>query len=414
VVQKHGLTCAMANGVTRITEGLNRTEHHPVMVPGMIERIGACADAGLPNVICFSGSRGGMDDELGLENCATALKQIVGTAEKRRITVCMELLNSKVNHPDYMCDHTAWGVELVKRVGSDRFKLLYDIYHMQIMEGDVIATIEQYHPYFGHYHPGDRPRHQGHRLPRVPGAGVHPHPGPDDLARAGLRALPRLTPAGDFPSSPGAAAGRQGGMYLDFASLATRDAYQWISNSILPRPIAWVSTISPEGRTNLAPFSFFQAITANPPTLMFVPSNNREGGRKDTLRNIELVPEFVVNFVTRELASPMNDTATPLPYGESEFERFGLSATPSTRVRPPRVAASPIAFECTLDQIVHIGSGPLAANVVFGRIVAAHVRDDVIGADGFPDPARLDLVGRLGREAYATTRETFSLKRPDR
>jgi flavin reductase (DIM6/NTAB) family NADH-FMN oxidoreductase RutF len=203
-------------------------------------------------------------------------------------------------------------------------------------------------------------------------------------------------------------------MYLDFASLATRDAYQWISNSILPRPIAWVSTISPEGRTNLAPFSFFQAITANPPTLMFVPSNNREGGRKDTLRNIELVPEFVVNFVTRELASPMNDTATPLPYGESEFERFGLSATPSTRVRPPRVAASPIAFECTLDQIVHIGSGPLAANVVFGRIVAAHVRDDVIGADGFPDPARLDLVGRLGREAYATTRETFSLKRPDR
>jgi hydroxypyruvate isomerase len=160
-VQKHGLTCAMANGVTRIPEGLNRIEHHGVMVPGMIERIGACAEAGLPNVICFSGNRAGMDDELGLENCATALRQIVVEAEKRRVTVCMELLNSKVNHPDYMCDHTAWGVELVKRVGSDRFKLLYDIYHMQIMEGDVIRTIRENHQYIGHYHTGGVPgRHE--------------------------------------------------------------------------------------------------------------------------------------------------------------------------------------------------------------------------------------------------------------
>ena len=161
VVQKEGLTCAMAMGVTRIPEGLNRIEHHAVMVPGMIERIGACADAGIPNVICFSGSRGGMDDGLGLENCAAALRQIVGTAEKRRVTVCMELLNSKVDHHDYMCDHTAWGVELVKRVGSERFKLLYDIYHMQIMEGDVIRTIRENHPYIAHYHTGGVPgRHE--------------------------------------------------------------------------------------------------------------------------------------------------------------------------------------------------------------------------------------------------------------
>ncbi|MGA2691778.1 MAG: TIM barrel protein [Opitutaceae bacterium] len=161
VVQKHGLTCAMAMGVTRIPEGLNRIEHHAVMVPGMVERIKACADAGLPNVICFSGNRGGMDDELGLANCAVALKQIVGEAEKRRVTVCMELLNSRVNHPDYMCDHTAWGVELVKRVGSERFKLLYDIYHMQIMEGDVIRTIRENHSYIAHYHTGGVPgRHE--------------------------------------------------------------------------------------------------------------------------------------------------------------------------------------------------------------------------------------------------------------
>jgi hydroxypyruvate isomerase len=161
VVQKYGLTCAMANGVTRIPEGLNRVEHHAVMVPGMIERIGACADAGLPNVIVFSGSRGGMDDELGLANCATALKQMMDTAEKRRVTVCMELLNSKVDHHDYMCDHTAWGVELVKRVGSERFKLLYDIYHMQIMEGDVVRTIRENHAYIAHYHTGGVPgRHE--------------------------------------------------------------------------------------------------------------------------------------------------------------------------------------------------------------------------------------------------------------
>jgi hydroxypyruvate isomerase len=160
-VQRHGLTCAMANGATTIRSGLNRIENHAVMVPGMVERIKACADAGLPNVICFSGNRGGMDDELGMANCAVALKQIVGEAEKRNVTVCMELLNSKVNHKDYMCDHTAWGVELVKRVGSDRFKLLYDIYHMQIMEGDVISTIQANHPFIAHYHTGGVPgRHE--------------------------------------------------------------------------------------------------------------------------------------------------------------------------------------------------------------------------------------------------------------
>jgi flavin reductase (DIM6/NTAB) family NADH-FMN oxidoreductase RutF len=172
--------------------------------------------------------------------------------------------------------------------------------------------------------------------------------------------------------------------------------------------------VSPEGRTNLAPFSFFQGVTANPPTLMFVPVNNREGQKKDTVRNIELVPEFVVNLVPHRLAEAMNSTASLLPYGESEFERFGIESARSGKVRPLRVAAAPVAYECTLHQIVHIGTGPLAANVVFGRIVAAHVRDDVLGDDGYPDPRKLDLVGRLGREDYSTTRETFSLKRPDR
>ncbi|MBS0663815.1 MAG: flavin reductase family protein [Verrucomicrobia bacterium] len=202
-------------------------------------------------------------------------------------------------------------------------------------------------------------------------------------------------------------------MLLDFSALAPREAYQWMTATILPRPIAWVSTVSGDGRTNLAPFSFFQGICANPPTLMFVPVNNRQGVKKDTVRNIEAVPEFVVNLVPRALAEQMNATAALLPYGESEFEKFGIAATPSTHVRPPRVAAAPVAFECRLDRFVHVGEGPLAANVVFGRILAAHVRDDVLGANGKPDSARLDLVGRLGGEAYTLTRETFSLVRPD-
>jgi flavin reductase (DIM6/NTAB) family NADH-FMN oxidoreductase RutF len=203
-------------------------------------------------------------------------------------------------------------------------------------------------------------------------------------------------------------------MVLDFTRLPARDAYQWMTSTILPRPIAWVSTVSPDGRTNLAPFSFFQGITANPPTLMFVPVNTREGGKKDTVRNIEAVPEFVVNLVPHALGAAMNDTSALLPYGESEFSRFGIEAAPSQKVLPPRVAAAPVAFECTLDRIVHIGTGPLAANVVFGRIVLAHVRDDVLAPDGMPDAGKLDLVGRLGREDYTTTRDTFSLKRPDR
>ncbi len=202
-------------------------------------------------------------------------------------------------------------------------------------------------------------------------------------------------------------------MILDFTALPTRDAYQWMSATIMPRPIAWVSTISAEGKTNLAPFSFFQGVTANPPTLMFVPVNNRQGAKKDTVRNIEAVPEFVVNLVSRELAEQMNATAALLPYGESEFEKFGVAAAPSGQVRPLRVAAAPVAFECRLHQIVLIGEGPLAANVVFGRILAAHVRDDVLGADGRPDARKLDLIGRLGGEDYALTRDSFSIERPD-
>lgn len=157
-LKKYGLTCAMPWGAGKgILEGFNNPDLHDELLASYEEVIPLAADAGLDKIICFSGNRNGMDDETGLENCTTGLKRLMSTAEKHNVTVCMELLNSKIDHPDYMCDHTAWGVELVDRVESDNFKLLYDIYHMQIMEGDVIRTIRDYHPYIAHYHTGGVP-----------------------------------------------------------------------------------------------------------------------------------------------------------------------------------------------------------------------------------------------------------------
>ena len=151
-MKKHGLTSAMIsypsiagpNGekVGSIPFGFNNPAFHDLLVQAYEPLIKASADFGAKHVICFSGNRNGMDDETGLKNCAAGLKKILPVAEKHGITLVMELLNSKVNHKDYMCDHSAWGVELCKRIGSPNFKLLYDIYHMQIMEGDVIATIK--------------------------------------------------------------------------------------------------------------------------------------------------------------------------------------------------------------------------------------------------------------------------------
>jgi len=155
-VKKHGLTCAVVNS-HRIEKGLNRKENHEACLKAIREGIDVAAAHGCPNVITFSGNREGMDEETGLKNCTEALKSIVGYAEEKKVTVIMELLNSRVNHKDYMCDNSAWGVELCKRVGSDRFKLLYDIYHMQIMEGDVMRRIKDNAAFYGHYHTGGNP-----------------------------------------------------------------------------------------------------------------------------------------------------------------------------------------------------------------------------------------------------------------
>ncbi len=162
VAQKYGLTCAMAS-VTDIplTKGFNDPDCHAKLLKDFSENIPKASEAGLKNVICFSGNANGLSEAQGHENCAKGLEPVLKIAAKYNITVCMELLNSKVDHKDQQCDHTAWGVKLCEKVGSENFKLLYDIYHMQIMEGDVIATLTKNAKYIAHYHTGGVPgRHE--------------------------------------------------------------------------------------------------------------------------------------------------------------------------------------------------------------------------------------------------------------
>ena len=161
-LKAHGVHSSMCNGAELgLTKGFAATEFHDQLVERYTRHIDLVADAGYRNLICFSGNRNGMDPAEGMANAEVGLKRILGHAEKRGVMLVMELLNSKVSHRDYLCDHSAWGVELCNRIGSDNFGLLYDIYHMQIMEGDVIATIRKHHAFFKHYHTGGVPgRHE--------------------------------------------------------------------------------------------------------------------------------------------------------------------------------------------------------------------------------------------------------------
>ncbi|MGA2064889.1 MAG: TIM barrel protein [Thermoguttaceae bacterium] len=156
ILQRYGLVCGMTVGHLFV-DGMNRKENHAMC----IEKLKACIDAngqaGYPNVITFSGMRRGMPDDVGLDNTVLGLKQVIGRAEKKKVTLCLEVLNSRVDvpmkgHPDYMCDKVEWAAEVCKRIGSERMKILFDIYHVQIMQGDIITRIRQYHEYIGHYH----------------------------------------------------------------------------------------------------------------------------------------------------------------------------------------------------------------------------------------------------------------------
>ena len=201
-------------------------------------------------------------------------------------------------------------------------------------------------------------------------------------------------------------------MQIDPAAIAVQDFYQYLVGVVTPRPIAWVTTLSPSGVVNLAPFSFFNAFGANPPIVVFSPSLRRDGSKKDTLLNLEKLGQFVVHSAVASLAEKVNQTSTELPPEESEVSRFGLTTTPSLKVEPPRLVEAPVAMECVVKQIIPCGTGPIAANLVIGEVVLLHVDDAVLDGNGGVDPRKLKTVARLGGAYWCHTSDLFELKRP--
>jgi len=206
-------------------------------------------------------------------------------------------------------------------------------------------------------------------------------------------------------------------MDINPAELSVRDRYKLMIGSIVPRPIAFVSTLSPDGRANLAPFSFFNGIGSDPMTLLFCPADNADGSEKDTLRNCKPTEEggtgeFVVNVATERYMREVSAAGEGLPYGESEFELTGLEPAPSVVVAPPRVAISPVAFECRTVQIVRMNPDkPASGNIVIGEIVHVIIHDEIIDERYRIDPDRLAAIGRMGGASYCRTRDRFDLPR---
>jgi flavin reductase (DIM6/NTAB) family NADH-FMN oxidoreductase RutF len=199
---------------------------------------------------------------------------------------------------------------------------------------------------------------------------------------------------------------------IDLSSADVVQVYQALVGVVAPRPIAWVTTIDALGRVNLAPFSFFNAFGANPPVVVFSPTLRLDGSRKDTLRNLEAIHEFVLNAAVDNLAESMNQTAKELPPGQSEAEYAGLTLQPSVKVRPPRVDASPVQLECRVHKILPIGQGPIAANLVIGEVLLFHIDDSVLDPAGQVDPRRLQTIACLGGNLYCRTTDLFEMKRP--
>lgn len=205
-------------------------------------------------------------------------------------------------------------------------------------------------------------------------------------------------------------------MEVDPSTLGIADRYKLLIGGIVPRPIALVSTLSPDGKSdNLAPFSFFAGIGSDPMTLLFCPVNTPKGGEKDSLRNAKPVGEggsgeFVVNVASAAYAARVAAAAEPLPYGQPEFEAVGLTRAPSRVVRPSRVAESPVAYECRTLRVVRLNPGrPGGGNIVVGEVVHVFVRDDCVNERLHVDPARLDAVARMGGSTYCRTRDRFEL-----
>lgn len=201
-------------------------------------------------------------------------------------------------------------------------------------------------------------------------------------------------------------------MELDPETLKPRDRYVLMIGSILPRPIAWVSTIDEKGVTNLAPFSFFTGITASPMSVCFAPVNNRDGVPKDTLLNVRATKQFVVNIANEDNAAKMNATAAAWPRGVSEFEKAGLTPVPSVKVKPPRVKESPLHMECELIQIVTLSEGPLGGHLVIGKVVH-FACDDAVWNGGKLRHQDLKTIGRMEGSWYTRTQDAFELPRPE-
>lgn len=191
-----------------------------------------------------------------------------------------------------------------------------------------------------------------------------------------------------------------------------RDIYKLCIGFINPRPIALVSTIATDGVLNVAPYSFYNMVSGNPPVVLFCPTFRRTGAPKDTLQNIADTGEFVIATVSQEIAAPMNQCAADLPAAESEFAFSGLTPAPATRVQPRLVRESPVNMECRLRQVVTTGTGPGGGNVVFGDILVIHVDDAILDAEGLVDPHKLTTVGRLGGAWYANADNPYEMKIP--
>jgi flavin reductase (DIM6/NTAB) family NADH-FMN oxidoreductase RutF len=201
-------------------------------------------------------------------------------------------------------------------------------------------------------------------------------------------------------------------MDIDVKKTPVVDVYHLLTGIVTPRPIAWVTTIDPQGVVNLAPFSFFNTFGANPPVVVFSPTLRRDGSKKDTLLNIETSGEFVVNASVASLAEKVNLSSKEIPTGQSEIDLTGLHTTPSQFVKPPRITESPAALECKVLQIVNVGQGPIAANLVIGEVLAIHIDDRVLDENKRVDPRKIQTIARLGGDYYCHTSDLFELKRP--
>ncbi|WP_029523087.1 flavin reductase family protein [Persephonella sp. KM09-Lau-8] len=201
-------------------------------------------------------------------------------------------------------------------------------------------------------------------------------------------------------------------MEIDIKSLEPKQIYKLMTSIIVPRPIAWVSTVSKDGIYNLAPFSYFAGISSDPPLLLISVGSKETKEKKDTWQNIEDTGEFVVNMVTKETLEKMNITALPFDREIDEFEKAGLTPVPSSIVKAPRVKESPVNIECKRFEIIKIGK----MGIILGEVLKVHVKEDILNEKGYVDTTKLEIIGRLGGANYCLINKenTFELKRPDK